>query len=163
MVTNKELIKCAYSIKDELEEIQQYCIEEKDYKNKHVKMKISLMYSIIEFLETGGVFDHKALSDSYELFKDGSTYRKKIEDLKSMQGFTSKVRQECFMNITHWRMFSHHPSREIPNKAFIKGLRKELYRYAKDKEENLERNLKEATKNISKYTKGLFNSIKEGK
>lgn len=114
---NKEKIDKIRKIVTELEEIQQWHLENDRQKNEHVKHKISVCYSMMEFIRCGVCVTHKALLPNATYFGTGDipAVNMGVEDIHNheVSTFVRKLAEVAFDSYYEYIIWSTHPSRRV--------------------------------------------------
>ena len=104
-------------IKKELESIQEWHRKNDKQKNEHVKFKISVVLSLIEFLKTGRCETHKALLPNVHMFKNNPypAVNMGIEDIHNREviSFVRNLAEVAFEDYYGYTVWSTHPSRRV--------------------------------------------------
>lgn len=114
---NQDRIKRLQIIKKELESVQEWHKENDKQKNEHVKFKISVCLSLIEFLKYGKCDTHKALLPNALIFNNNPypAVNMGIEDIHSREvvSFVRNLAEVAFEDYYGYIVWSTHPSRRV--------------------------------------------------
>ena len=104
-------------IKKELESIQEWHRKNDKQKNEHVKFKISVCLSLIEFLKYGKCDTHKALLPNATMFENNPypAVNMGIEDIHNREviSFVRNLAEVAFEDYYGYTIWSTHPSRRV--------------------------------------------------
>jgi len=121
-------------IKEELVEIQRYCLAKKIGKNKYVSYKISYIDTVIEYLYKGVNLMHLGKTDGKISYYDENGSKlyvnRLIEDInnKDMQRFVNKICKIAFTSYYQRVAFQESPMRrDVINDEAIKNVGKTMY------------------------------------